>query len=627
MDMKVCKALFVFLMASVVLTCYLVLSGCAGMPTPGTEDDCMFILMSENPEYKPKAKYEWKDILDFEGPTSFSIEVRPVPRVLHFRKIMAGEYRLKRRYLRFGGGITRSVSMDYSFKIEPNTIYLSPRKIVDLIGPTGSAIPGCTTVLADDQRWAAETTSDYINFREWIGSNIEGFGPYTPRFSLEQKAYDFRIDSEPSGATVFVDDVDWGTAPISAKLEPGKHQLALEKEGYAVAKTFIDVESEGEVTIDLTALEAVKETDEGVPSSEKISLLLVAFKNIGSSEHDRWRAVFPDVLRVAFSMDKRLEVIDAPSSAGGEPEGEGVSFRPDFSYAEQRGIDLLVAGHYLIRDEKMMVHASLFDVRSEMVKTSVTYTGQAGILVFNSVDSVANQFISAVDKVLPPVGMEVVQEKESMKSQIISYDKKLSERQIIDRRIERRFSLSGGFIWGAMLDTLDDPPFFDNSMRYKGGPALGAGLTAELTLVGPLSLTTMFNPVYFSYGGSEEGGVTGGEGPSFELPLYIGPRYSFMSTKNDLYFGLLGQMRYVTGITMEDELGLIEKDFGPYWITGVSLDTGIKIYMYRRMSAAPTFFNIGMLLGAALWRFEQDFSDADFIPLEMWIYFGFGSRL
>ena len=619
MNVKACKTFLICIAVFVVLGGYIALSGCGGMPTPGDDDDCMFLLMTDNPQYKSRVKYNWKDVIDFEGPTPFSITVGHLPMKLHMRRIKPGEYRIRRRYLRFPGGILRDVAMSESFRLEPHTIYLFPRKIVDVQSPQGGAVPGDAEVSADDQRWVSDTVSDFVSFSEWIGGNIEGFGPYEPRFSLEQTAYDFHIESNPSGATVYVDGTDWGTAPVTAKLEPGKHQLALEKEGYANTRTFVTVETEGEVTIDLISLEGRETTDQ---ATDRISLLLVPFNNIGSDEYNRWKTVFPDVMRVGLTQDERITVVDiSQSSVGGA--SKDVSLRPDFRYAESKGIDLLVTGHYLIKDEKVMVHAVLFDVRSEMVKTAVSYTGPSGILLFNSIDEVSQKFLNAVDKKLPEVGSEIIEEREGIKSRIVSYDKKLTEKQIIDKRLERRFSFSGNFIFGAMFDTIDADPFYDNSMRTDG-PSLGLGLTGELGIVGPLSLTLMFNPVYSNYAGNKGASA---EGPVFDFPLYLGPRVSFMSTRNDIYFGLLGQMRYITGVHLTDQSGTVEKDFGPYWITGISIDMGVKIYTYQRISKASTFLDMGMLLGTALWRFESGFNNGEFFPMEAWLYIGYGSRL
>jgi len=140
-------------------------------------------------------------------------------------------------------------------------------------------------------------------------------------------------------------------------------------------------------------------------------------------------------------------------------------------------------------------------------------------------------------------------------------------------------------------------------------------------LYGPLSLAAMINPVILNYSNFSDGGF------AVELPLYLGPRYAFMGAKNDLYFSLLGQFRSVTPVTLtDDELGE-SKEFGPFWITGMSVDTGFKFYLYNRMSAAPLFINFGMLLGVLQYRFELDFSDPENVPLEMWLYLGFGSRL
>ncbi len=619
MEAKVVKAALLGITVCLLFGGVLLISGCGGIPTPRDDDDCMFLLMSDNPQYRSRERYDWKDIIDFDGPTPFSITVSHLPNQLYMLRIEPGEYRIKRRYLRFPGGILRDVNMDESFMLESHTIYLFPRKIIDVQNAHGEAVPGDEGIAADDQRWASETVSDYLGFSEWIGSSIVGFGPYEPRFSLEQKAYDFHIDSNPTAAAVFIDGTDWGTAPVTAKLEPGKHQLILKKEAYADTRTFVTVETEGEVVVDLISLEGRAAAG---PISDRISLLLVPFINIGSNEYDRWKTVFPDSLKVGLTQDDRITVIDTLDTAQILADAEA-SLRPDFRYAEAKGIDLLVTGHYLIKDEKVMVHAVLFDVRSEMVKTSVSYTGPSGILLFNSIDEVSQKFLDAVDKELPEVGREIIEEREGIRSRLVSYDKKLTEKQIIEKRLERRFGFSGNFIWGALFDTIDEDPFFDNTMRTDG-PPLGLGLLGDLWITGPLSISVMFNPVYSYYRG-EQGASA--EGPAFDLPLYLGPRISFMSVRNDIYFGLLGQLRYITGVHMTDGTGTIERDFGPYWITGMSLDMGVKIYTYQRISKASTFINLGMIMGTALWRFDSEFSGADFFPMELWLYMGYGSRL
>ncbi|HUV06221.1 MAG TPA: PEGA domain-containing protein, partial [Spirochaetia bacterium] len=428
-------------LASILLLLCFFLVGCSSLPPPDKQNTSLFIVISENPAYNQGTSTKWKEVISLEGPTSFNIEVRPFAWKLNFYKLKPGNYRISKRYIQFDdGSIKQQVTREtLVFDVMPKTIHLSPVKIRMFEARAQAVVE---TVTPDDQRRAVKEVSDYLNFGEWIGSDIRGFGPYRPRFSLEQNTYTYTISTNPEMANVVIDRVDWGTAPVAAELIPGKHLVLVQKEGYADTRTFIDVESDGEITLNLTPLTATeekKEEKEKTPmDSEHVNLLLVPLQNMGSPESERLAPIFPDIIRTGLSQDKRLTVFDYPEE---NLSGE-LTFVPDFSYAEKNGIDLLISGQFLARDEELLVNAALYDVRSEMVKTSLNYTGRVGLSMFNAIDAMTEEFTRNVAKVLPEAGKDVFEETDEIKSQVVAYDKKRTEKDVIKKRLERIFSLS-----------------------------------------------------------------------------------------------------------------------------------------------------------------------------------------
>lgn len=594
---------------SALLVLFLILLGCSSMPLPKSEEESLFILLTESHEM---GETNWKDSLKFEGPSSFTIPVRPHKWDLYFVRVEPGKYRITERELTLGKESSRElpVPVDEEFKVPPGSIFLFPVKITNSEPETGKVRPGHARIGPDDQREVAIRASDYVNFGEWIGSEFIGFGPYKPRFSIEQDTYVFDIRTEPAGANVIIDETDWGTSPITANLTPGKHLVQVTKEGFADLKTFLDIETKGETNLVLTAVSEQKLTSTG----EETSILFIPFRNMETGQEDSLSLVFTDTLKTSLSKNENLTIIEYPR----ELLPETRSLEVDFQYAEEQGIDLVLTGHYLERDEKLLVHSVLYETQNEMVKTALTLTSPSGILVFNHIDSMTDELHRGILKVLPEKGDMIIDKKD--RGTIISFDRKRTEKEVIDERMERSVSLGGSFIWGSLLDTLDDPPFFERSTRYNG-PGIGGSISFDKDLSRHFSLTLLLNPVFITYPEDR------GEGTFVEIPLYLGTRYSFLGYRADLYLGLLGEMRYITGVDVKSTDGPEIKRFGPYLVTGGSFDTGIKIYTYERLSRPATYTNIGMIIGLYQRRFELDFTESERVPLSIWLYFGFGGRL
>lgn len=574
------------------------------MPVPKREGDALLIIIAANPTGKDQTT-EWMDLVDVAGPTGLRLETGTDRHRLLLERVRPGTYTFVRRSIRSRAGETEvEAPRTDPLEIAAGTINLCPVKLMRWADEGGLARVGMRPVTPDDQRIVTSEISDYLKFGEWIGGAFVGFGPYRPRFSLEKEAYPYRIASRPEGARVRIDGQDWGTTPLTADLTPGKHQLSLEKEGFAITRTYVTVESEGEVDVPLAALAGPHEAGRGAGAR----LVLAPFRNLGPPQDEAIGAVFDDALEIfVAAASDRLETVRAASATAS----------PDFTEAERAGGDMLAVGSYLLDDERLLVQAAVYDVPSRMSRGETTYTGPAGLAMFAGVDTLVEEVLAAARRDLPAPGQPVIRTSDPLRS--VAYDRKRTEKEIIATRLERRTSIAVHGYLGGEFDTIDDPPAFDNDMRLQtNGPALGIGATYELLLRGPFSLTFVTNPLFFP---SDRAGTI------WEIPLYAGARYTFLGYRTDLYWGLLAETRFVGPMTVTEESTGVDYDYGPYLIGGLTFDTGLKLYTYERMSRPARFVNLGMMIGVVGLRATLDFGEIERVPIALWLYCGFGGRL
>ena len=576
------------------------------MPVPKQQGDALFILIAANPTGKNQS-VEWDDVTALDGPTPTQFRSGADGYRLFVERLRPGSYSFKSRTLRLKDS-ERPAQLPRigALEIGPQTINLCPVKLTRWVDERGEARTGVAPVTADDQRVVTAEISDYLNFGEWIGSRFVGFGPYRPRFSLEKDAYPFRVATRPAGARLLVDGQDWGTTPLTADLTPGRHQLAMEKEGFAITKSYITVESEGEIEVPLTPLAGQRQTAQ----TARARLVITPFRNLGSAEGEPLGPVFDDTIEIGFA--NRGDTIEPVRTGASATEA------PDFGAAEREGGDLLAVGSYLVDDARLLVQAALYDVPSRMARGAITYAGPAGLAMFAGIDGMVEELWKGTVRELPPPGQPIIQQGDALRS--VAYDRKRTEKEIIAKRSERKTSLVAQLFMGGEFDTIDDPPAFDNDMRMQtAGPAWGGGATYERQMRGPLSLTLITLPI-LSRTQSERGGNL-----LWEVPLYAGPRYTFLGYRTDLYWGLLAEARYVGRFTIE-ESGT-DYEYGPYAIGGLTFDTGLKLYTYDRMSRPARFVNLGMMIGLLGLRTTLDFDEKDTVPLAIWLYCGLGGRL
>lgn len=604
------KIKYIFLLLSGIL-----LFNCTNMPKPRHEGDSLCILISENIDYDPRDE-KWTNTIIFEGATYYQLITDSGKWDISFLRLKPGEYKISKRTIsrESGRGFAAEVPLNNRFNILPNSVYLFPIKLINTITENNNIIAQYAPISPEDQRKVTAIISDYLNFAEWFGSEFIGFGPYKPSFSIARDTYAYSITSNPEGADVIIDDEKWGTTPVISELPPGKHMLQVKKEGYLDYSTFVDVQSQGEINIELSEVDS---NTEGILTIDlnNINILVIPLQNIGNNNYDYLQPVFSDIIKSRLMQEDNFVIFDYPSII----ESDTIEYNPDFSYAEDNGIDLLLYGYFSAEERELLVHASVYDVRSEMVKASIMYTGESGFSMFDSIDLMTEEFLQNITKALPEIGQEIVYEEDAVKGQIISFETKRTENEVIDKRLEKKNTINFGTMMGKYFFPIEGPIF--NGEMPGGGPGPGMVLSYERTLSKHISMPFILIPnINFSGGGHNND-------PFIDLPLYFGPRYNFLGYKTELYLSLLGSVRFISGFNASSEDNTLSDHFGPWFGTGLAIDTGAKIYTYKRISKPPVFINIGMIIGVISGHYDFKTSDFSKAIMDLWLYLSIGSRL
>jgi hypothetical protein len=500
--------------------------------------------------------------------------------------------------------------------VPPGAVFLYPMKFTR-VRQGASRDRRLVPLSPEDQKAAAALLVDWLDYEKWFGRLVVGFGPYPPRLVADEGNVEFDITSVPAGAQVTVDDQPWGTTPAKTTLHTGKHLVQLEIPGVALTKTFVDVQSKGEVNITIPILPPT-EAKAAREKADRITILLSGFQNMGSADNDNLRSVFPQVIGGDLGGDQRIVLVDAGELVA---RGQGIPGKPDFALANQKGIDLIVTGYYTARQDGLMVYAALYDVKSELPRTSIMYTGNAGLAMFDSIDAMAAQFIQGIDKVLPDVRTSSVKEGAAVESRVVSYEKKRSENTIIAKRQALRSSLT--FFDGPSVAATNgayQPDGINGVLTF-----LPLGAIYTYSLGGPISVMALFQPS-IQFGHVSQKNVDYGlSSPYLDIPFRFGPEYTLFGYNVDLSFAMTGGARFNQIWQDSGSGGTVV--YKPTWYFSLALETSARLYLQSKVSQRPSFFFLGFEWFIIGMQTAGDFSSPKVSPLELSLALGYGFRL
>jgi hypothetical protein len=602
-------------------------SACTTFPKPTEEKSSLLIIVFEGTDNRNDFRDTFSEAISFLGPEKVNIYIPFTNHKIFALPVEPGKYQMMSREVtqNWGSGSnTRRLGFSFyqDITVPADSIVLAPYKIVATMSGRSNYWGSMPLLTDTDQQKIAEELTDTIGFSDWIGRLLIGFGKHTPRFTLRQDEYRLRLVSNPEGAEVIVDNAVIGSTPTAVDLKAGKHLVEVRKEGFSTWRNYIDADSDNEIVIELKTVTAdgggVAEAP--VLARNQYGLVVTPFRNIGSAEHDYLQSVFDQSLSATFSQDKRIVVFRTPEDLPAS-DSRTESLKPDFEAAIKTGADLLIAGDYYTREENLLIHASLYDVQKESVKADILYTSKTGFSIFDSVDDMTVEFGAAVDKILPESGREIIQKQEVVRSEITTMEKMVSQKDVIEKRNRKRHDLSLSLGLGAILDTVDytDGGAPESISRY-GGPGLGFGFSYTFHFLPFLGLNLAY-ALTTSFGSDTIDGT-------LDNALLVGPEFTFSGLLTDFYLRILGQYRQAAKQSVYQESGT-EESVGPFYFYGVTVDTGIKYYLYRRYSSNGWYANLGFRFSPYLQRStKNDFSeDLMGVPFDMMIYTGLGVRL
>jgi hypothetical protein len=604
--------------------------GCASFPRPSSPLDSLFVLISENPA--PRFGLErGPDTLRFSGPSPFQVTIGSEERRTYFFRVKAGRYALVEPA---AFGVQQG--SETSFDVPPGAVFLYPLKLTRVrtgaIGRTRTLVP----MAPDDQKSASALLTDWFDYEKWLDREVIGFGAWPPRLVAQSGEVQLDISSTPAGAEAAVDDRPCGVTPVTVTVPVGRHVLRLEIPGVAVTRTAVDVQSKSEISVSLPIQpEPAARGREGT----EVAILLGAFRNMGSADADNLASTFPQVIKSDLADHPRVRVVDGEvalsgvalgevsqsgaaagaNAPGGDARTAGIPRPPDFDLAAQRGADLVVSGYYIARADGLLVYAALYDVQSRMSRTSIMYTGKAGLAMFDSIDAMAVEFIKGIDKVLPEVRLRKVQKGGKVQSQFVSYDRKRTLAAIVDKRQSRRSSLA--FVIGpsfAAAGSVYQPDFPNRLLAF-----LPLGVVYDIGVSGPLSITAALQAAV-AYGTASNAGVDYTSSPYLDIPLRIGPTYTVFGTNVDLSVGLQLEGRFTQAWF---DTGSGSRVYKPILTASLSGQSSARLYLESRLSERPSFVYLGLswfLIGGQM---DATFTNLAIVPLVLTFNVGYGFRL
>ncbi|HUX11395.1 MAG TPA: PEGA domain-containing protein [Spirochaetia bacterium] len=598
----------VFVAAAVLL------SGCASLPRPADPADALVVAISSMPSERAQNRVR-VDRVRFDGPSPIEWSISGTGWKLLTRSVKPGTYRFVSRTVQYADGKTR-LFKEYSpssFSIPASSVVLLPQKFVEppvetagsSTGGRAAAQAGYRTVEPVDQRRAGEALANDLQMAEWGSRTKYGFGPYSPFADYTNSRFSMRVTSDPAGSELTIDGADWGQTPLTVDLTAGRHFVRLDHQGYSPHTEFVEVAARSGGTRSFS-LEKIA-GDAAVPGRTP-DIVLSSFRNLGAQQNDYLSDVFFQSVQLA------LERSDLAVAAGTPAPQAPRSGEPDFADAERIGAQMVVSGDYRVSGENMLVHAVLYDTRTRLVKASTLFDERTGLSVFDAIDRMSADFVASVRKALPDIGKSVVREQ-TLTPEQVAFGVRVSKLAVERRRSERPYVLSIGPAFGATFDQVTASGNSDSNSRTDG-PGVGLFIALDAPISGPLSLHVAAAPIIFPryiYG------------PEWDFPLYVGPVYTFSNFRNDIYLGLVESVHFAPRATVD--VGSSPAQYGPYWLTGLCVETGMRFYTSRKLSEIPRFWGIGLTLGLTGVRFDWDLGNPSVYRPEVNLHFVWGTRL
>lgn len=285
------------------------------------------------------------------------------------------------------------------FDVENNSITLSEQ--VYVLTERGLEF---RDLIPEDRRMAAELLIDTYGFYHWADRKPVNFYPYQPR-RFEFESYPVSLETDRP-VQAWVDGVNWGTAPLDITLPPGRHQVIYKDGEKELFRTFIQVSEASRFTHRISS-------EDGNEENAGFQVVLGDFSNMGSPDLDYLMPLIRDGIALEVGSNPRI-LLDS------EQTGDSLK------QAEERGAEMILSGHYFSKDQRIMIHVSLEDVKTGQIRSADLFQTDLGLDILGSIDSIAEKVSLAVDRQLPEPGETFYQVVDRFDESLIEVEKALA---------------------------------------------------------------------------------------------------------------------------------------------------------------------------------------------------------
>jgi hypothetical protein len=597
------RALKITLLIPLFIGGYFIVTGCGTVPSPKEENSSLIVILEDagyRPQSSPPSQTPGRFFL--ATPDGDSVPVSFNREGLFLMTAAPGTYSLRR-----DGESTAGER----FNVPHNAVVLCPHLLAEV--PQGMILSASAG--ADDRRRAVRGLTSYVGFEQWLGKEYTGFGPYRPKNYLSGRHFQVEFAPQPKGAELLIDGMLWGKTPRSVELTEGKYLVELKKEGFESYKRIISIDEDQTIEPELQALE------EGAAAGGEnggFDVMVYPITPFDPEAENLYGSLFAGTIELNFAADPRLNIVSFPGSSPAAGPETGSEAQPDFTAAEEAGADLVVAGTYDLRDESIFLTASLYETKSKRIKYADIFRSEAGIAVFDSIDSLSVSFAEEVSRVLPETGEPIIEREEGTSEKMLAYEKSIYRRRMVDERLEWKNLLSAGIGLGGMGDSHEYAA--DSSWELRQPTIFSVyHLTYSRVVNRNLSLTAGIELLQQSIYTDESDGDDELKG-TLLYTLLFGPEFDFRSEKSDVYFKPLLLTGFLPSFSFTD---VEDYRFGPLWYGGLNIDMGYRYIFFDKTGRRPVFMEIGMLFDIVNFRYGSAAGTA-VLPLKGKLYIASG---
>ncbi len=352
-------------------------------------------------------------------------------------------------------------------------------KVVKLTPP-----PGVEHTESDRQR-ALELFMLYLNFPEWVSRDLVGFGEQTLPPVVTRNTGELIVETDPPGASVYLDEANYGAAPFNGVFKRGKYTVRLNLPGYVEVQEEIDLGQKLELVRSLAPTPP--------PAPKEYKMLIVPFSEEGVM--GLYSRAISDTLAFNFREGSIYRPI---------VEKSVLTVEASFVLAKSQGADLLVEGTYTQDSSGLVVRAVVWDVKEHRIRYMELFPVPGGVSVFEALDESSIRFAENAQRNFPKPGEAVIENFNVPKSTLLPLEQEGYRQWQTNQRDSLEYFASLGYVIGVMVPGFGSDPY---QYTYNGNNyfyTMTPGLTGFELRAG-LRLGVLGGPVvgfYGSYGAS-----------------------------------------------------------------------------------------------------------------------------